>query len=490
MTGRTDRHRGSLERARLPKSAHGALAFWTVLLAAMIVPAGAAAAKARAAVLLGDTSVERLVGKDAAGQAEAFPFVARASGTAASASLYVDSINRATTATVALYSSAHGHPRRLLSTGSIRKPRLGAWNVIRITSTPISRGRRYWLAVLGKDGSIHYRIRKSGQCSSRGSAQRRLKSFPVVWRTGTHGPTCPISAYVTSGSRRPVNRRHQPKPPTPPTSPPMTNCVIRPSTCGYPDATNSGVPQGTPLTPESGDITAGAAGETISNINLTGGTITVTANNVTIKDSEITTGDGQLNGQSAIDIKGGVTGTQVEYVTMQGGNCQSGSLFAGVMNESGDQLLMDHDYGNCVDDILHGSGTIQNSYSIDNANIPNDHYEPVADDGGNGSLTVDHDTFLNPHGQVAAVFTQCTFGDVTALTIENSLLAGGDYAIYGPLSDSCGNGGGTESVTGNRFSQIYYPDSGQYGVAIYFPSDTTWSNNYWDATLQQIPDPF
>jgi hypothetical protein len=236
-------------------------------------------------------------------------------------------------------------------------------------------------------------------------------------------------------------------------------------------------------------MTVSTPGAVISNLNLTNGTITVTANNVTIKDSVITTGNAQLNGEAAIDIKEGVTGTLVQYVTMQGNDCQSHSLFAGVMNEGGDGLVMDHDYGTCLDDILHGSGTLSNSYSIDNANIPGDHYEPVSDDGGNGSLTINHDTLLNPHDQTAAVFTQCTFGDVTALTIQNSLLAGGDYAIYGPLSDPCSNGGGTESITGNRFSTTYFPKGGQYGVAIDLAKSVVWSNNYWDTTLKQIPKP-
>lgn len=234
-------------------------------------------------------------------------------------------------------------------------------------------------------------------------------------------------------------------------------------------------------------MTVSNSGATISNLNLSNGTITVAANNVTIENSVITTGDGGLDGDSAIRITDGVSGTRVVNVTMQGTNCQDGSLFAGVMNESDDSLLMDHDYGTCLDDILHGSGTIQNSYSIDNATIPADHYEPIADDGGNGALTVNHDTLLNPHDQVAAVFTQCTFGDVSALTIENSLLGGGDYVIYGPLSDPCSNGGGAEAITGNRITTRYFPQGGQYGVAVDLSHDVTWSNNYWDTTLKQIP---
>jgi hypothetical protein len=265
----------------------------------------------------------------------------------------------------------------------------------------------------------------------------------------------------------------------------QTNCVSRPSACGYPDATNSGVPAGTQLTPKSGNITANVAGQTISNIDLTNGTIVVTANNVTIKNSRITTGNGQLNGTSAVDIKPGVTGTLVEDTTMQGSNCSTGSLFAGVMNESGDQQTLLRDYATCIDDILHGSGTIKDSYSIDNANIPNDHYEPVAYDGGDGSITIVHNTLLNPHDQTAAVFVTCYFGPVTTQTIDNNLMAGGDYVIYGPEGNgACNSQTGHQEVMGNRFSKVYFPAGGQYGIDAYFQSNnTTWSGNYWDENL-------
>jgi hypothetical protein len=142
-----------------------------------------------------------------------------------------------------------------------------------------------------------------------------------------------------------------------------------------------------------------------------------------------------------------------------------------------------------LDDILHGSGTLSNSYSIDNPTIPNDHYEPVADDGGNGALTIEHDTLLDTHDQTAAVFTQCTFGDVAKLTIADSLLGGGDFAIYGPTSDPCGSGTGPESVTNNRFTRLYYPNSGQYGAAAYFPNNTTWTGNVWDDTNAAVSGP-
>jgi hypothetical protein len=262
------------------------------------------------------------------------------------------------------------------------------------------------------------------------------------------------------------------------------NCIARPSACGYPDATNSGVPAGTHLLPESGVITAGTPGATIANIDLHG-TINVTADNVTIRDVQITNGNGQLDRNNAITIQPGIKSTVVEYTTMRGYDCQGRSLLAGVWNMAGDELTIDHVYGTCLDDILHGSGTLQNSYSIDNANIPNDHYEPVAYDGGAGAITVNHDTLLNAHEQTAAVFVTCYGGPVTSETVQNSLLAGGDYVIYGPTANiACSPATGHQTVVNNRFSRLYYRQGGHYGAAADFQAwQTTWKGNVWDDTL-------
>jgi hypothetical protein len=283
-----------------------------------------------------------------------------------------------------------------------------------------------------------------------------------------------------------------------------TNCIVLPSACGYPDATNSGnLTPASQLTNETATINASTAGETIQDVNLVGGIIDVTANNVTIKDTTIHDGDGQLDGSTAIYIAAGVTGTTVEDTTMLGTgstisttNCGPDALMIGVTNSSNnDQLTMERDYSNCLDDILHGSGTIEDSYSIDNPDIPwgstdaspgTDHYEPISDDGGDGGLTAIHNTLLNTHDQTAAIFTQCYAGNVSSLTIQNNLMEGGTYVVYGPLSDSCSDGGGTEVVTGNRFARSIdggkglLPNGGTYNLGVYFNNSVNWSGNYWD----------
>ena len=463
-------------------------------------------AASHTAVLLGTRTIEASRDSSPAGASEAFRFKAVRSGRATTITLYVASGSRAKAVRAAIYTSRSGHPQTSLTSGVRRRPAAGKWNPIHVRAATIRAGHIYWVALLGSGGRLAFRDGISRSCFSSQSRRTILRRLPKRWSPGAKWPTCRLSAFVLGqvpgrGPVRPVPPAQQPKPPTttpgapgtgsgspPPLSFPGTgrNCIAKPSACGYPDGTNSGVPAGVALTARSGHITVGA-GQTISGIDLHG-TIDVTGNNVTIQNSRITAGDGSLNGESAITIRSGVTGTKVLNTTMQGSDCQGGSLFAGVMNDSNDQLLMQGDYGQCLDDTLHGPGTIKDSYSIDNANIPNDHYEPIAYDGGGGSITIDHDTLLNPHDQTAAVFITCYFGPVTSETIQNSLLAGGGYVVYGPEGNgACDGQTGHQTVVNNRFSKTYFPRGGQFGIGVYFQDhNTTWLGNVWDDNLASV----
>jgi hypothetical protein len=343
-------------------------------------------------------------------------------------------------------------------------------------------------------GTKYVRLRVSDALGRTSTVEHSVEVLPATSTTTTSTTTSTTTTTATttvssSTASTATSTTTTTTTTTTSTRPSQTNCVILPSVCGYPDATNSGVPAGTTLSAPQGSLTITTPNTVLRNADVHG-TITVDANHVTIEDSRIVAGNGELNGVSGIVIPGGITGTTVRYTTLEGSNCTNGSMFAGVMNQSDDTLVMDHDYGSCLDDILHGSGTLANSYSIDNANIPEDHYEPVAYDGGQGGLWIRHDTLLNPHGQTAAVFTQCTWGgNVTPLVIEANLMAGGDFVIYGPLSDPCPDNGAEESVIANRISRIYFPNGGYYGVAAYFAANTAWSGNVWDETLQTIAGP-
>jgi hypothetical protein len=75
-------------------------------------------------------------------------------------------------------------------------------------------------------------------------------------------------------------------------------------------------------------------------------------------------------------------------------------------------------------------------------------------------------------------------------TVENNFLAGGTYTIYG--GDGPNNPTSNIVIENNRFGQLYYPTSGQFGPAAYYATTGTgnvWSGNFWDTTGQAIAAP-
>lgn len=251
--------------------------------------------------------------------------------------------------------------------------------------------------------------------------------------------------------------------------------------CGYPSPDTTGVPAGTQLTP-SGSITASTAGQVINGLAVSGG-INVRANNVTIENSDIADANAS-NG--AITIASGVTGTLLEHDTIHGTNNSSGSLAWGVNDNVGSvsSVTEDHVYAYNIDRILQGPGVVTNSFDLENGNISGEHYEAVY--VGNGSVTLNHNTFLNPHNQTAAIFLCNDFGPLGTVQVTNNLLAGGDYTLYGDATN-IGNGGvSSETVTGNRFSRLYFARGGIYGPVTAMPSSSTWSANVWDDTGQSV----
>jgi hypothetical protein len=277
---------------------------------------------------------------------------------------------------------------------------------------------------------------------------------------------------------------HQPSEPT--AAAKQLNCIRRPSACGYPDPSNTGVPAEVQLKP-SGGITVSQRGALISGVDVEG-SIQINADDVTIADSRVTS-----SGQTGhnIVIAPGVSGTVIRDSTLRGHDPKANPVQYSVINEGtvrtvGIRLQM----YNCTT-CWAGPGTLENSYAITNAVIPGAHYEPVYYGGHAGPLVVRHNTLLNPHEQTADVFAGNDYGDQTGLTIVGNLMAGGDYMIYGGAGNNrYGAATRDVTITDNRFSNVYWRHGGQYGVQTSVnPAVTTWSSNYWDSSGRPEPAP-
>jgi hypothetical protein len=152
------------------------------------------------AALLGDRAVGGHRSSLLSGQAGAFPLPARRSGVAGLVHVYLAARNTARLIAVGIYSDAGGRPGSLLGEGSGSSLRARAWNVLPITPTALASGKTYWLAVLGRGGTLHYSSprrcrRDTGVRTHLGEHLRELpKQWSTRWmRAQTH---CPISAYV------------------------------------------------------------------------------------------------------------------------------------------------------------------------------------------------------------------------------------------------------------------------------------------------------
>jgi hypothetical protein len=241
---------------------------------------------------------------------------------------------------------------------------------------------------------------------------------------------------------------------------------------------------------------------TVEGVAVTG-TIEILADHVTVRDASVTT-SGRAG--HAIWIAPGVRDVVLDRVTLAGADATRRSVQYAVQNAGsasnrGVSLRMSH----CTT-CWAGPGTLQDSYAISDAVQHGAHYEPVYYGGGGGPLNVVHDTLFNPHDQTADVFASVDFGDQTALTVSDSLLAGGGYLIYGGTSGGHGVVRGPVRILNNRFArcatwsrkdprgggyhcvggadaQGYWPRGGHYGTAASFNAKvTTWSGNEWDST--------
>jgi hypothetical protein len=252
---------------------------------------------------------------------------------------------------------------------------------------------------------------------------------------------------------------------------------------------STGPAAGTTFT-DSGGFSANTAGQVYDGLRVNGG-IQINANNVTIRNSDIT----DVNSDNAaISVAPGVTGVKLTNDSIHGTNAsQSGSLAFAVSYYGGSitGVTIDHTNFYNGDRILMGYGTVTNSYCLGGANFASggstEHDECIYTGGNAPGVRAIHDTLLNANPwQTAAIFVDNPDyggGGVSGiLDVENSLLGGGDYCIYGGEGQGGSPKTGAVTITGNRFTRLFFSTCGQFGASAYVPSGATWSGNVWDDT--------
>lgn len=217
----------------------------------------------------------------------------------------------------------------------------------------------------------------------------------------------------------------------------------------FPDATTTGVPSGTTLTP-SGSITVTTPGLVVDAKDVSG-TINIKANNVTVKRTRVV-GPGLYS----VRIYSGFTGTVVEDSELVGNadgcsaNIASANYTARRINASG-----------CADGLKVGNNVnILDSYIHDQRRFTGSHNDAVQSTGAS-NVTITGNRIDGPYRLgTSAVLFQTNTGPVDNVLIDSNYLSGGSYTVY--MKDK-NNGYGPPTnarITNNTFER----DSYLYGV--------------------------
>jgi hypothetical protein len=267
-----------------------------------------------------------------------------------------------------------------------------------------------------------------------------------------------------------------------------SRCITTPSSCGYPDSTNSGVPPGTKLETVPSEVSSGPGwtfhpGGWIT-VNGNGATLThlycrcnldVLASDVTIDEVKIMTDGGHFG----ISLRNTANVT-IEHSTVIGQNPTTGRVDSAIKDVHGGStgtVIKDNDIFNYRTAIVLSAGLIESNYIHNAGYLPGDHTNGVYNDGGDTALTVEHNTiFVNRNQTDAITLDAAAPGEhIANKTITDNLLAGGSYVIYGGAS--LGNTTSDIVVRDNIFGQQFYAHSGNYGPVAYF--DPTGAGNTW-----------
>ena len=194
----------------------------------------------------------------------------------------------------------------------------------------------------------------------------------------------------------------------------LTNCAAKPSTCGYPDATNTGVPSGTTLKQVPSQVSSGpgwsynAAGKnvtvTVKGTVLSGlyipYNLVINASNVTVKNVQVVTG-----GNFGISLTH-TTGVTIENSTISGTNATSGRVAYAIDDVYGDSTGMTikaNDVSAFRTGIQISTGLVQGNYVHDPGFVAGDHTNGFYVNGGTQSLTITGNTIFDSLGQTDAI---------------------------------------------------------------------------------------
>ncbi len=247
----------------------------------------------------------------------------------------------------------------------------------------------------------------------------------------------------------------------------QTHCEANPSQCGYPDATNTGVPAGTSLTIVNGDMTISSTGAVVEDKDIRG-CVTVTAPGVTIRRSKITCdGIGTIRTTDAAAAPGAARLLIEDVELVNGGNTTA----MGSDNMTA-RRVYSHGGENGAD--FSSDVTIEDSFITGIVEVNGGHGDGIQISAPAANILINHNTIFGHHVTSAVNWTDPTVG----MTVQNNLLAGGSYALYCPrvaVPD------GAFQTLDNRFGTYTFGHTNSCGN-----TGQVFTGNYSDVDLSPI----
>ncbi len=247
-----------------------------------------------------------------------------------------------------------------------------------------------------------------------------------------------------------------------------------PSLSDYPNADTTGVPTGTVLTAYSGPSNVSTNGTVIDSKTITTGLV-ITGDNITIRKCLIRATGFFWNVLNDYD---GGTNLLIE-------DCEIDSLD----NTTGDSAIncanttvRRCDIHSAIDGMKVGTNvTIEDSYIHDLTVFGDSHNDAIQCLGTTG-LTIRHNTIICPAGGTSAILLSTgSASDMRNILINDNLLAGGAYTVYGGYQSGVDvlSRVSNISITNNQFSTQIYANSGAFGPLTSRDSPVVVSGNTW-----------
>jgi len=234
-----------------------------------------------------------------------------------------------------------------------------------------------------------------------------------------------------------------PPPATSTTTAPTVNkngCAAKPSACGFPDSTNTGVPVGNKLAILNSNYVVSQAGAIVDGQEIHG-CVEVRAANVTIRNSRI------LGDNCFYAVRNFSTGLRLENDEITCGDSNGTAVTAD------NYTVIKSNVHGCENGFnVNNNVVVQDSWVHDLYYGPGAHTDGAQFNQGGGPITFSHNTIVAPdNGNSAIIMWDESDPQNHDVLISNNILANGGFTLYCPRSNAS-----NVRIVNNRFGEYGY----------------------------------